>query len=225
MDPGISVFRKLIAGDLIRPTRFHDSSGHICGPIAAFGAAPSLATWVAARARGTWIQQPWWAWGATRFVASRITRNDKVLEIGSGYSSLWLARRCREVRSIEESPEWKEMVEKLATASGIGNLTVTVRPSLAGFEEIYKSGYSPEVVIVDAESRPEIFDRLISMAAPPRVIVYDDTDFPQYSQAPKIAAERGFTVRSFRGFKPQGLQVIQTSIMFRAGATQPDANR
>lgn len=209
----MNIYRKLIAGDSYRPSRFHDLEGKMCGPVSALGMIPSLATWSVAHVRRQWVQQPWWVWAAIRFVESVLKPEDRVLEIGSGYSSLWLARRCRQVISVEGSPEWKNIVDRLAIRAGISNLSIVAEQSLAGFESVYKSGYSPDVVIVDAESRPEIFRRLMSCQPHPRVIIHDDTDAPENQNAPRIGEEHGFSVRTFRGFKPQCIHTCATSVM------------
>ncbi len=56
---------------------------------------------------------PWWNVAATtyvdRFLASR--RDAKILEWGAGASSIWLARRAKEVISVEHDMSWFRLFE------------------------------------------------------------------------------------------------------------------
>lgn len=53
---------------------------------------------------------PWWSEGAINLINMLIGKNDVVLEIGSGRSTIWLAKRCARVISIENSSLWYERV-------------------------------------------------------------------------------------------------------------------
>jgi predicted O-methyltransferase YrrM len=46
------------------------------------------------------------------FLESRLQRAHRVLEFGSGYSTLWLAQRVREVIALEDNERWVALVAR-----------------------------------------------------------------------------------------------------------------
>lgn len=56
-----------------------------------------------------------------RVVESRLYKNMKVFEWGSGVSTLWFAKRLSQVISIEHNPLWHEKVTKGLSSIGAGS--------------------------------------------------------------------------------------------------------
>ncbi|MGR6034293.1 MAG: hypothetical protein ACU4EQ_05345 [Candidatus Nitrosoglobus sp.] len=90
----MNIFTKIIRGDELRPTRFHTAAGTFTGLAALPGLIPAALSWARYRINGHHSFQPWWVWDEIRFVEQQLQHDDRVLEVGSGYSSLWLAQRC-----------------------------------------------------------------------------------------------------------------------------------
>ena len=212
----ISIMRKIWAGDELRISRFHDLSGELCDFRALAGAMPALLTLLAARFRKEWVKQPWWVWGAIKFVQSHLVATDRVLEIGSGYSSIWLSRRCSAVAAIEESFEWKERIEGIARRISIGNIEFIVDDSFEGYRRKISETPAPDVVVIDSSSRKRIFESLMSSEVKPRMIIYDDTDRAENRDIGALASVGGYQKNSFRGFKPQCLHVCETTVFVRS---------
>ena len=197
----------------MRPTRFHTEGGGFVGWSALPGLVPAAATWVWKRATGKYLLRPWWAWEAIRFVERNLQLNDRVLEVGSGYSSLWLARRSSQVWSIEESSEWEERVTAEAERVKLPNLTIIGGDSLTGFSRLlYENDY--DVVIIDGpRDRMKIFEKLLNTetANRPRLIIYDDTDNIENRKA-LAKSVTGYETYVFRGFKPQTVHACETTV-------------
>lgn len=56
------------------------------------------------------IGYPWLTPGAIMALELLLTKDFKVLELGSGGSTVFWARRCKSVRSFETDPEWANKV-------------------------------------------------------------------------------------------------------------------
>lgn len=217
----IPIWQKIWAGDELRISRFHDLSGELCDFSALAGVIPAGLTWLAARFRKEWVKQPWWVWSATKFVQSHLLATDKVLEIGSGYSSIWLSKRCSEIATVEESLEWKTRIEEIARRFSIGNIEFIVDDSFEGYRWRIRETPPPDVVVIDASSRKRIFESLMSSEVKPRIIIYDDTDRPENREIGVLASVGGYQKNSFRGFKPECLHVCETTVLVRTNTRVP----
>src|SRR5690606_32965680 len=116
------ILKKAFSGDRVRPTRVHTEAGEFCGLEALPGLGPAGLTWARARFGGRYATLPWWVWRAIRFVGGTLRPSDRVLEVGGGFSTLWLAKRAAAVVTIEESAEWRSRVAEAAQSTGVRNL-------------------------------------------------------------------------------------------------------
>lgn len=67
------------------------------------------------------LDLPWWAFGAIDHVDAILRRRGRdmvAFEYGSGASTVWLARRCRAVYSVEHESEWAERTRALCAPHG-----------------------------------------------------------------------------------------------------------
>jgi SAM-dependent methyltransferase len=72
--------------------------------------------------------EPWMSPGAVRFVESRLAPGWRALELGSGRSTAWFARRVSALTSIEDSPVWFERVKADLAGAGLGNVELRLLP-------------------------------------------------------------------------------------------------
>ena len=74
--------------------------------------------------------------------------NWNVLELGSGASTLWWGKMAKSVDSVENNPEWYEMVK-----SGLQELDIKVNYTLTeDFISIINSGKQYDCIIVDGDN-------------------------------------------------------------------------
>ncbi|MGE0665710.1 MAG: O-methyltransferase [Sphingomonadales bacterium] len=101
-----------------RVSRFHAEDNRFMG-VAQFRHLPtSVGIKVANRLLGTHPRLPAWPYPAMRSIEAVLQPDWRVLEFGSGWSTLWLADRAAEVVSIESSPVWAAFVQKKAESCG-----------------------------------------------------------------------------------------------------------
>ncbi len=102
--------------------RFHTSTGvfvgwrHLPNGVRAIGQA------VIRKVFGRLPREPWIPFRARNELASILTRDAVVWEVGAGYSTLWLAAHVGQVVSIEASKEWHDRLAAIIRQEGIANV-------------------------------------------------------------------------------------------------------
>src|SRR4030081_832931 len=91
------VAAKVVGKDSEHVSRFHSRRGDLCNP-ADLLAIPGL---VWRRLAGKAHDSPWMTPDAVRHLDQRLSADDVILELGSGASTAWYARRVRRVVSLE----------------------------------------------------------------------------------------------------------------------------
>lgn len=210
----MNLLAKMMHGDDVRPTRLHTEAGEYCGIEAMPDVFLATCTWLRYKATGRYSIQPWWVYQAIRDVDQALRPTDCVLEVGGGYSTLWLAQRCQAVCSIEEDAAWAEIVSDQARKLKLNNVEMISGNSRSLFAERSVSADWDVVVIDGPHDRLEIFHDLLASSKRPRVLIYDDTDKVQNRSAVKEKIP-DYERKSYRGFKPQTIHACETSIFKR----------
>lgn len=116
--------------------------------------------------------QPWYTHAALDEIQQWDLGDKVVLEWGGGHSSLWWARRCRQVFTIEDKTDWSDWISAQASARGIGNLSVLHRPSNLPADEFTRipDGCAPDIVVIDGVKRIECLAKALTLPRPLSVI-------------------------------------------------------
>lgn len=155
--------------------------------------------------------KPWWVWDAINFVEAHLRPTDQVLEVGSGYSTVWLAQRCGQVCSIEESSSWREIAEMEISRLALENVRLITGDSWKVFQDLFPHNEWDVVVIDSPQDRLNILLLSSKGIHPPRLIIYDDTDKAEN----RAVLSRGvpeYQGHTFRGFKPQTIHACETTV-------------
>jgi hypothetical protein len=157
---------------------------------------------------------PWITYPAIDFLTRHLRPGLSVFEYGCGASTLWWAARAGRVVSVEHDAEWASRISAEAPA----NVTVVHRPldPPGPYEsEPLAHGQKFDVVVIDGRNRVRCVPNAIAALEAGGVIVYDNTDRPEY--APGIVALRdaGFRRVEFVGLAPMYGHKTETSIFFR----------
>ncbi|MDY6828721.1 MAG: hypothetical protein SV583_05035 [Pseudomonadota bacterium] len=214
---------KLVRADELRPSRLHTQAGEFCGWGQLPRLLPSAWTWLNFRLTGHRAVAPWWTWEAIRFVEKEVRKTDRILEAGAGYSSLWLAERCRAIRSIESLAAWNRRLRSEAAARGLLNLEIVeAQDTSAAFArmmtEAIADGEPYDVVVIDsAGDRTSMFRMLgeVALTIAPRLIVYDNTDRIDDRSAVSAFQNPSYQKHLFRGFGPQLVHAWETTVLLK----------
>jgi predicted O-methyltransferase YrrM len=95
---------------------------------------------------------PWITSEANRLLASMLRPADVGAEYGSGRSTLWLARHCKHLTSVEHDQAWHGKISAAIRDQGLNNVDYFLRPRDQPQESGDMSGYARVALSFDDES-------------------------------------------------------------------------
>lgn len=169
--------------------------------------------------RGTTPDRPWLVPAAVGWLARRIRPEWDALELGSGRSTAWLARRCGRLISFEDNLDWHGLVAKRIADEGLANAELRLLP-VERFAEAAAAlpDESLDLVLVDflespAITRNDAVEVLRAKVRPGGLLVLDDSDRPGYARSYELLA--GWRERRFSGVKDDWPEACETAIFRR----------
>ncbi|MEM2145414.1 MAG: hypothetical protein QW279_08630 [Candidatus Jordarchaeaceae archaeon] len=166
---------------------------------------------------------PWMTWRAIDFFNKNIKQGMKIFEYGAGGSTLFFLKKGCLVTSIENSKEWKELVERKAYYLSLAhNLNLRFFPANRQDQEILlryiqsvNDGGPWDVIIVDGipEVRIECIHEAIKNITPTGMLVLDDANWERFKKVPVIL--RDWKRLKFIGLGPERRGVSETDIYFK----------
>jgi SAM-dependent methyltransferase len=202
-----------------RAGRFHTARGPM-GP-AAWLRYP--AAWWRAR-RGVTPERPWIVPAAIGWLRRRIRSDWSVLELGSGRSTVWFARRAGKVISFEDNEYWYTRTVERLEKTGLSNVDLRLRPveDFPGEVEALRED-AFDLVVIDFLEAPTVtrIDCLrpaMKRVRPGGLLLLDDSDRPGYAPAYDLLA--GWRQRRFTGIKDDWPEACETTI-FRRPVNRP----
>jgi SAM-dependent methyltransferase len=197
-----------------RAGRFHTARGPM-GP-GAWLRYP--AAWWRAR-RGITPERPWIVPAAIGWLRRRIRSHWSILELGSGRSTVWFARRAGRVTSFEDNEYWAGQTRARLEELELGNVGLRELP-VEGFTATVETlpNDSFDLVVVDFLESPDVtrVDALkpaMKRVKPGGYLLLDDSDRPGYAAAYELLA--GWRERRFVGIKDEWPEACETTIFRR----------
>jgi hypothetical protein len=157
---------------------------------------------------------PWLSYPAIDFLSQFDFSDAAVFEWGSGFSTLWWARRCRYIASVESNQQWIPYIKTLLPDTV--ELIVTpldVDAEVAVFEK--GPGAEYDVIVIDnyGTFRWRCADAAVKKLALGGMIVLDNSE--QCLKACEVLRSHGLVQIDFTGFSPSNGYTQTTSIFFR----------
>jgi predicted O-methyltransferase YrrM len=198
----------------VRSGRFHTARG----PMPLSGWLRYPAAWLRSRT-GRTPERPWIVPAAIGWLRRRMRRDWAVLELGSGRSTAWFARRSGSVLSFEDNEYWHDATRERLAELGLGNVDLRPLP-VEHFPEAVASlaSESFDLVVVDfleapAVSRIDCLEPAMKAVKPGGYLLLDDSDRPGY--APAYDFLQGWGERRFVGVKDEWPEACETTIFRR----------
>jgi predicted O-methyltransferase YrrM len=169
------------------------------------------------------LELPWFSYGAIDFLETFLRVEMRVFEFGSGGSTIFFARRCANVESVEDHPDWAARVRERMAQLGLTNFAITECPfdfnhpdafaESRYLEQVRRGSY--DVVVVDGADndysiRPRCFEAAEDQVNPGGIIVVDDSW--RYRQLRETRRAR--RVEIFETVGPARYGVTSTDIYF-----------
>ena len=187
---------------------------------------------------------PWITFSAIKYLKNTLTKDMVVYEFGSGGSTLFLAKRVKQVYSVEHDKTWFLTVSAAIKNKGYSNWSGRVIEPGYGGEHLEKSPSDPDayisgspdfkgysfknyvesiddfsdghfdLVLIDGRARPSCFKHAISKVRVGGYIMWDNTERSYYLE--DIQNLQGELLRvDFPGPGPYVTYFTQTSIWIR----------
>lgn len=164
-------------------------------------------------------ERPWIVPQAIGWLGRRMRRGWTVVELGSGRSTVWLARRAGTVIAYEDNDYWIERVRGLVAERGLANVEIRHQPVFSYADELAAlPDDSLDLLVVDFLESPEA-ERVdavragLSKVRPGGYLLLDDSDRPSYADAYELLA--GWRERRFTGVKDGWPEACETAIFRR----------
>lgn len=156
---------------------------------------------------------PWWTYSFIDFIKDRLTKNFRVLEFGCGGSTIWLSFRVKEVLSFEDFQTWADKTRnKISDSSKI----IDVK-SISDFNS-YKdkiAGLFDILIIDNLGDRMECVKRNLSYLKDDGVIIWDNTNGPDWRTIKSYMSNQGYKEISFTGMVAQELSYSKTTLFYK----------
>ena len=222
MNPITKAAKRVWFGDApeLRKSRFHTQKGQFT--LNSFRQAADLAgamgNGLALKAAGVRPVLPWITFPAIRFLKRRLTPESRVFEWGSGMSTIWFERRCREVWAVEDDPAWHARITALARKA-----KVVLLEGKAYVEKIldFPPGYF-DVISVDGSYRLDCFRLALAHIGPGGLLLIDNTDNDRTTRGDLFVIDRTlealgpeWEVHRFPGWGPGNFFAWETTICVR----------
>jgi hypothetical protein len=157
---------------------------------------------------------PWFTYPAIHFLAGRVRPEMTVFEYGSGGSTLWWAQRVARVVSCEHDAQWYERTRLRVPV----NVELHSIPLESDGVYAAKVGEYPaefDVVVIDGRDRVRCARNSLGALRPGGVVVWDNSDRPEYAEGYDFLRVHGYRRLDFEGMGPINTYSWSTSIFYR----------
>lgn len=157
------------------------------------------------------LRIPWWSYGVIEFVEERLAKTMSVLEFDAGESTVWRAARVSEVVTVENDPEWGAIVKSFIPRN-VHMIELPIPGQLVANDIPSSAGRHYQLLIVDAlANRIDCAKACLPFLAEDGVVLWDNTDGPDWPEIKGLMAGRGFKEISFSGIPPQEVSLSRTT--------------
>jgi protein-L-isoaspartate O-methyltransferase len=208
------VFTKLLSGADTRKTRFHDEKGNFVGyKNIALNGTRATATGILRVTAGIRPEKPWISYAATKYIKSKISKKSRILEFGSGMSTIWYAKNGGQVYSVEDYEPWYKKIKLLIETKNYNNIKYQYEPNedaYASYMQNDTTGF--DLIMIDGSHRSKCAEQSAKLLRPGGLLYLDNSDkdstldggdmrFAE-SFVRKFATNCGATILEFTDFAP-----------------------
>lgn len=157
---------------------------------------------------------PWFTYPAIEFISRRVRPDMKVFEYGSGASTLWWAQRVDAVVACEHDELWYRRVAELVPDNvRLRHIPLAYDGGYCRAVAEYRGEF--DVVALDGRDRVNCAIHALEALKPDGVIIWDNSDRPEYQPGYDLLFSKGFRRIEFAGLAPIDTVHTETSIFYR----------
>jgi hypothetical protein len=155
---------------------------------------------------------PWLTYPFIDFIIPRLSNRLTLFEFGAGNSTLFYAKRVKEVVSIEHNKDWYKKISKQA----MDNVKLIYKELNEEYPKYLQTlNRKFDIIIVDAEERVNCIKYSLNALSEAGVIVLDDSERSEYKEGINFLKANDFKHLDFWGISPGILFKKCTSIFYK----------
>ncbi len=159
---------------------------------------------------------PWVTYSFIDFIKPRLRHDQRVFEFGSGNSTLFYAKYCGSILSVEHDRNWFDKIGSTMPE----NSRLIYQPLTPGgsySQAPPDTGERFDIIIVDGRDRVNCCKNSIDALSERGVIILDDSERSKYAEAIDFLTGQGFRHIAFSGISPGFFYYKSTSVFYRDG--------
>lgn len=188
---------KLFYGEQkIRKSRLHDEKGNFIGWDKFLSHAPlAFSTGLVRISLGYHPVIPWIAYDAIGVLKKFLTKNSRVLEFGSGMSTIWYAKFAGEVYSVEDYRPWYEKVNVIQKKHLLNNVHYHFAENpIDYFNFMADDTTGFDLIMVDGSNRSTCITNAVKLLRPGGILYLDNSDKHSSSQGGDTRLAEGYAL-------------------------------
>ena len=158
---------------------------------------------------------PWFTYSFLNFLTDRIRPEMKIFEFGSGNSTIWFSSKGCQLFSIEHNPAWYDRMRNMLRDRKNVSLKLASKEDNSYSSAILEFEGFFDIIIIDGRDRVNCARNSLGALKPGGVIIWDNSDRPDYYEGYEYLLEHGFKRLDFHGFGPINSRSWCTSLFYR----------
>lgn len=216
-----ALLTKIVAAGPERRTRLHDEKGNFIGFKRLLRNGPrAISSGLLRLASGYRPAKPWISYAAIDLLEKFLHKHSRVLEFGSGMSTVWYAKRAGEVYAVEDSGTWHARVVDLVSRAQLPNVHLHYAERIDEYSHFMANDLAGfDLIVVDGNYRHQCTVEALSLLRNGGIFYLDNSDRGVISKDEdsrkaeaailEFARERGAEINWFTDFAPSQFFVQQ----------------
>jgi predicted O-methyltransferase YrrM len=174
----MTLITKILSGDKVRISRLHDEKGNfVTWKNLILHVGPAYTSGLLRIFAGYRPQMPWIAYSSIDYLKTFLNKRSRVLEFGSGMSTIWYAEQAGEVFSVENYKPWYDKISKIIESKGISNITYKFTDSESEYSTFMSDDTKGfDLVMVDGSCRSKCVSHASKLVKPGGILYLDNSD-------------------------------------------------
>lgn len=155
---------------------------------------------------------PWYTYSFIDFLDTRLSKELRVFEFGSGNSTIWYSERVKEVVAVEHDKAWAEKLSPRLPS----NAAILLEEEEAKYISAVSDAGPFDIVVIDGMWRESCAPHALAALTNQGVLIWDNSDRAELDRARHLFQKASFRELRFTGFAPTSPEVASTSVLYRS---------
>lgn len=157
---------------------------------------------------------PWLTYPATEFLKKRIHPDMSLFEFGCGFSTLWWAKRVKEVVTVEHVESWYNQIGKRVPENvKLFHIKLDHNGTYANKIKEFHNRF--DIVVLDGHDRINCAINSLTALKEDGILIWDNSDRIEYESGYNFLCKNGFRKIEFVGLVPIINFKSETAIFYR----------